>query len=404
MKLGYRLTMCGAETFRVEESITRLMNAYGVNAETFAIPNVLIINIETPDGQTLTRMRRIGYHGSDLDAVEQYSNLSRKLCAEVPAPEEALQRIHQTDASRRTYRLPLLLAGHFLGACGFSVFFGGGWVDSLCAGICGVVIGLVNRFTDKLRVNPFFSTTAAAFLMTLVAYIIGTLGIPASTDGVIIGALMLLVPGLLITNAMRDIIFGDTNSGINRIVQVLLIAVAIAVGTGSAWNLSKLLWNVPSSPVQHSWPLWMQCISTLLGCIGFGMVFNIHGPGLLLCAAGGVLTWGTYGISYSLCGNEVVAYLIAAIIASIYAESMARIRKYPAISYLLVAAFPLLPGAGIYYTTNHLVSGDFRAFVNTGLQTAAIAGALAVGILFVSTTVRLWGIWKNQRHTINHFD
>lgn len=86
MKLGYRLAMSGAETFRVEESISRVMTAYGISAEVFAIPNLLIINIEAPDGQTLTRMRRIGYHGNDLDAVERYNSLSRRICAETPSP------------------------------------------------------------------------------------------------------------------------------------------------------------------------------------------------------------------------------------------------------------------------------------------------------------------------------
>ena len=58
-------------------------------------------------------------------------------------------------------------------------------------------------------------------------------------DSSIIGALMILVPGLLITNSMRDIIYGDTNSGINRIVQVLLSAFAIALGTAAAWRITS---------------------------------------------------------------------------------------------------------------------------------------------------------------------
>ena len=67
--LGYELAMSGAETYRVEESINRVLASYGVESEVFAIPNCLTVSIETPDGRPMTRMRRIGFHGNDLNRV-----------------------------------------------------------------------------------------------------------------------------------------------------------------------------------------------------------------------------------------------------------------------------------------------------------------------------------------------
>ena len=396
MKLGYRLAMSGAETFRIEESIRRVMDAYSVPAEVFAIPNLLIINIETPDGQTFTRMRRISYHGNDLDSVERYNNLGRRICREVPSPDEAMSWLRETDASKRRYRLPVFLAGNFLGAFGFGIFFGGTLLDGLCAGICGIMVGLVSRLMDTIKINPFFSTIASAFILSLTAYTIGALGMSSHTDTLIIGTLMILVPGLLFTNAMRDIIFGDTNSGINRIVQVLLIAMAIAMGTGAAWALAGVIWGTPISSIVIAHPYWIQCIASFIGCVGFAILFNIHGPGGLLCALGGLITWATYCLTYHFSNNEILSNLIAATVAGIYSEIMARIRKYPAISYLCVSIFPLLPGAGIYYTTSYIVRGDMINFASTGTQTAAIAGALAVGILMVSTTMRFWNALKKK--------
>ena len=395
--LGYHLAMSGAETFRVEESINRVLDAYGIKSEAFAITNCLTVSIETADGTPLTRMRRIGYHGNDLDAVEKYSNLSRRICAERPDPHTALDWIKETNDGRRYYRLPMYLLGNFLGALGFSVLFGGNLVESLCAGICGLIIGLVSKFMDNLKANQFFRTIAAAFLMSILAYSAGAVGFIRSADASIIGALMILVPGLIFTNAMRDIIYGDTNSGINRIVQVFLIAAAIALGTGAAWNLACTLWNVPGSQIIGMNPLWVECIACFIGCIGFTILFNIHGPGGLLCALGGLLTWLVFRIAQYLGSGDIGAYFCATLLASSYAEIMARIRKYPAISYLVVSAFPLIPGAGVYYTMRYAVQGDMDRFASQGMHTVAIAGVMAVGILMVSTIVRLWSLRKQHK-------
>ncbi len=396
-ELGYQLAMCGAETFRIEESVHRVMQAYGIKAEAFAIPNCLHISIETADGTPMTRMRRIGYHGNDLDAVEKFSNLSRRICAECPDPTTGLLWLQEAKSDRRHYRLPLYLLGNFLGACGFCIMFGGSLTDCISAGICGILVGLVNRLMDKLNANPFFRTIAASFLMALLAYVSGYFHLSANTDAVIIGTLMILVPGLLFINALRDIIYGDTNSGINRIVQVFLIAAAIALGTGAAWKLSGSLLTLPEAAATILHNIQTEVIACLVGCIGFAILFNIHGRGIVMCAIGGVFTWITYRLILRFSGSDVTAYFCATLIAAIYAEIMARVRKCPAIGYLVVSAFPLIPGAGVYYTMRCAVNTDMAGFTQQGMHTLAIAAIMAVGILLISTTARIITFWIQRK-------
>ena len=83
-EFGYQLAMCGAETFRIEDSICRIFAAYDIESEVFAIPNCLTVSIKTKDQNPMTRMRRIGFHGNNLDAVEKLSDLSRRICKEKP--------------------------------------------------------------------------------------------------------------------------------------------------------------------------------------------------------------------------------------------------------------------------------------------------------------------------------
>lgn len=396
-ELGYQLAMCGAETFRVEESVVRVLGAYDIEAEVFAIPNCLHISIEPVIGRPLTRMRRIGFHGNDLNAVEQFSGLSRRICEQRPAPEVAAKWLEETKAAKKQYSLAIYLAGNFLGGFGFCLLFGGGIIDAVCAGFCGILVGLINRLMERVGANQFFRIITASFLMALAAYSLGAAGLAADTDTAIIGTLMILVPGLLFTNAMRDIIYGDTNSGMNRIVQVLLIAMAIALGTGAAYSVAAGVWGEIRSAEPITYSYWIQSIACFLGCIGFAIQFNIHGPGGLLCALGGMITWLIYLLVVEFTGNDLTAYFWGTLFASIYAEIMARIRKYPAISYLVVSIFPLIPGAGVYYAMNYAVKGQMEAFANQGTHTAAIAGIMAVAILLASTTVRIITTFRNKR-------
>lgn len=396
--LGYELAMSGAETFRVEESITRMLAAYHVDSDVFAIPNLIMITIRTDDGTPMTRMRRIGYHGNNMDRVEKFSALSRTLASRKPELEEAHELIAATRRSCRQYTMQAQYIGHFLGAGGFGLFLGGTWQDGICAGLCGLLIGLVDRYLDSLRANQFFRTITASFLMALLAYGLGALGAAQNPDAVSIGALMLLVPGLLFTNAMRDIIYGDTNSGVNRIVQVFLIAAALSLGTAAAWSVTAHLWGTPTSMGTIVYNLPTQCVLCFLGCIGFSIVFNIHDLGVMFCALGGTLVWVIYCIAENLTGSAILGYFWGAVCASAYSEAMARIRKFPAITYLVISIFPLIPGAGVYYTMNYAVRGDMEQFATHGMYTAAIAGIMAVGILLVSTIVRVYHIWTEKLH------
>ena len=395
--LGYELAMSGAETSRVEETITRVLSTYGVGSEVFAIPNYFLITIQTEDGTPITRMRRIGYHGNDLYGVELFSDLSRKLCQHHPQLHDAMLWLEDTKNKKAVFTFPVLLLGYFLGAFGFGIFLGGSFPDGICAGLCGIVAGTVSTIAVRQNANPFFRTIAASFFMALLAYGFGAAGIAPNADAVTIGALMILVPGLLFTNAMRDIIYGDINSGVNRIVQVFLVAAALAVGTAAALGLSHRLFGVIPEADTIDYPLLISSVFCFIGCVGFSILFNIHKLGILLCALGGTIAWISYCITLELMQDGISAYFVSAFVASLYSEILARIRKFPALSYLVISIFPMIPGAGVYYTMIWAVRGNMEQFFNQGMYTAAIAGVMAVGILLPSTLFRMYADWRRSK-------
>ncbi len=142
---GYRMAMAGAETYRVEESITMILRTYGYASEVFCIPNCLSISIDNEEGNPVYRMRRLGPHGNDLDGVERYSNLSRQLCREHPDLETFQQWLDETEASRLHYSFAMKLISGYLCGFGFSVLFGGRFFEGFLAGFLGVIIMYVDE-------------------------------------------------------------------------------------------------------------------------------------------------------------------------------------------------------------------------------------------------------------------
>lgn len=135
---------------------------------------------------------------------------------------------------------------------------------------------------------------------------------------------------------------------------------------------------------------------SFIACFCFSVIYNIRGGGILICAFGGALGWSVYLLTAPLFQDDIAQTFLAALVISAYAEVMARIRKCPVTGYLLVAIFPLVPGGGIYYTMEHAINGETDAFLASFLHTLGLAGAIAVGVLLVSSAVRMWTTFRRQ--------
>lgn len=134
---------------------------------------------------------------------------------------------------------------------------------------------------------------------------------------------------------------------------------------------------------------FLPCVYAFIACTGFCLLYNIRGFGIVLCSLGGSLGWLVYLLTQAAGGSGAVSAFLAGLAIAAYAEIMARIRRCPASGYLLMAFFPLVPGAGVYYTMVAYFSGDAERFMSVGRETLSIAGGLAIGVLLVSSLVRM---------------
>ena len=239
-ELGCRLMECGAEIYRVEDSVLRLMHAYGAqDAQIFAIPNCIIVTLTCPDGQPVTRLCRVDSHDTNLDRLELCNNLCRSLCRNPLPPEQARKELAELCRNHPRFPSWVILFGYILIGAFFTLFFRGSALDALCGGLCGGVIFLATRL--RTGPNAFFRTLLAAAAASLAAQLLVVGGLGQNVDTIIIGALMSLVPGVALTTAMREVMAGDLVSGLSHTAESLLTATAIALGTGTALFLGGLL-------------------------------------------------------------------------------------------------------------------------------------------------------------------
>ena len=226
----------GAETYRVEETIVRICLSFGVSeAESFVTPTGMMVSL-THNSETVTSVKRIKTRGVDLNKIDLVNTLSRQLQTTKMDIDELNDELLKISKGNKYTALTTLIASCFA-ASGFTVMFNGNLKDFLCAFFIGGCVNIMTTFFQKLNINGFFINCLGGALCSLLAVILMKLNLCANLDATIIGSIMLLVPGMLITNAIRDTIAGDFLSGLTKASEAFLIAISIAVGTGSVLSL-----------------------------------------------------------------------------------------------------------------------------------------------------------------------
>ncbi|MFV0550795.1 MAG: threonine/serine exporter ThrE family protein [Anaerorhabdus sp.] len=234
MKTGSLLLESGAETYRVEDTIVRICSTYGMTDTSCFCTQTGIMMSSIFDGTTYSQVARIQSRSTNLDRIGNLNQLSRDACSiELPEYEKRLNDIIST----KTYSVFMNILFASICTFGFTLLYRGKLGDAFVGLILGGIVRYCTLYLESKGLNSFFNTSGCAFLITLTALLLENYHLIASRNTVIIGTIMLLVPGLAITNAIRDSIAGDLVSGTARAVEALLIAVAVALGSGIALTI-----------------------------------------------------------------------------------------------------------------------------------------------------------------------
>lgn len=232
----------GAEIYRVEDTITRICKACHIDhIEVFATPTGIFVSLDKggAEDDPLTYIKRIKGTDTDLDKISQINHFSREFTTTDLSVEKGMERLKEIDR-KKPYPYGVRLLGASLVSSFFCLIFGGTAIDFLIAFIVGILSYILSSFLKKYEINFFIRGFCCCLLASFLALSMSAPIPSASYEPIIIGSIMLFVPGVAITNSIRDFLSGDMLSGIARMTEAVLTAVSLAAGAG----VMLKLWGV----------------------------------------------------------------------------------------------------------------------------------------------------------------
>ncbi|MBE5743664.1 MAG: threonine/serine exporter family protein [Clostridiales bacterium] len=388
LDIGEQMIMCGAEVHRVEDTLFRICKAFGAKrVDVFIITTSMVVTLHDVNGNPFTQTRRLTSAGSDFDKLSKLNALSRKICSSDNLQVDWIESELKQILNEKSYPLWLEFVSYSIIASCFTLFFNGTIIQALVSLFIGLAVRLVVLFSDKFLNNKIFAKLISSVVLTALAFLAHAVKIVDSVDEIIIGNIMVLIPGIGLTNSLRDLFTGDSMAGTLRLIEALLTALAIALGYLLFVFISRQqTYYAGVSETVEFWQMAVQVVTGVIGSVGFGILFNVKGKHLFAVGFGGGFAWAIYLLLFSLIKNEVICYFIVSLSVSLYCELMARIMKAPTTVFITPSLIPLIPGASLYHAMTTMFRGDIVLFGVRAVATLQLAAALALGVI-VSTAI-----------------
>ncbi|MCR4878568.1 MAG: threonine/serine exporter family protein [Bacteroidales bacterium] len=389
MELAYEagaiLLENGAEISRVDETMRRIAGHYGVDDESFFV----LSNGIMATAKGFARTKFIPIKGTSLDKVVAVNQLSREVSEGKCDLEQLESRLKAIRAMRPKPAWEQIAASAF-GSAAFCIIFGGGFADSIAAFVAGLVLWVYMLFVGYRHLSRIAGAITGGLLATLLCGVMFRLGLGTHLSNMIIGAIIPLIPGVPFTNGIRDLAHEDYIAGVTRLLDALLTFFCISMGVALAFMLDAAV----SGTMQHLETLtaapetagmFVQLLAAYVGTVAFAVLFGVPRKYYLDSGLCGMLGWLLYLILVNHTGLSVAnVVFFATVLVTFTAMVLAIVRKCPITVYLICGIFPLVPGAGIFWTTYNVVSEQLGAALHTGVTALKVTVAIAFGIILVA--------------------
>ncbi|MCR5013479.1 MAG: threonine/serine exporter family protein [Bacteroidales bacterium] len=374
----------GAEISRVEETMQRIASHYGVDDESFFVLSNGII--ATAKGYA--RSRFIPIRGASLDKVVAVNQLSREVAQDKYTLEQVEEKLKEIRKMKPKPAWEQILTST-IGAAAFSIIFGGGYADALASGIAGFFLLVFMIFVSRRKLSRIVGNVTGGFLASFLCFLMYRMGLGNHLSNMIIGAIIPMIPGIPFTNGIRDMANEDYIAGVTRLLDAMLTFFCISLGVALAFMLNENIFGMmpkldPLTTNPQTSGFFVQLMSAFIGTAAFSALFGV--PRRYYADAGmcGTLGWLLYLLltRYTAFSPVETMFCTTAFVTLIaLIQSIGR--KCPITVFLICGIIPLVPGAGIFWTSYNIVSNQLPEALQTGLSAMKATVAIAFGILAV---------------------
>lgn len=233
LKAGQILLENGGEIFRVEETVSRICNYYGMKSTSvFVLSNGIFITSGDDKEEYLAKVIQIPVNHANLSRVADVNQLSREITQGQHTIEAAEVRLEEIENQKAKPKWLQILAAGISGSC-FSIIFGANVADAMCTFVVGILLYTYLLYIGKPHLSKIVGHILGGALICFLCLAFYCLGLGHHLEIMIVGGIILMIPGVAFTNAIRDIADGDYISGSVRMLDAVLVFFCIAIGVGA---------------------------------------------------------------------------------------------------------------------------------------------------------------------------
>ena len=393
MRVGALLLSSGAATDEVEVAMRTIAEASGLEGVQAIVQfGTISLSYEpSPGAEPITLIRVAHGASTDFARLAAASDLARRLVDSRMTVDDALHEVDRIEALGATYprAVSILATGASAGAA--TVLFGGGPFDVLAAAAATIAAEPLVRWLARTGLPPFFQNVLGPAIATIIVLALVFVGLPANGPLVVIGAVLIFLPGGALAAGMRDLIDGSIVSGTARVFESILLAAAVAIGVSIGLAIAAT-WGPDVAfelPVLPPWALVTQAIAAAIACAAIAIRNEVPRDHIRSIAAVGAVGLVVQRATMTAGADEVLAATMAAMVIGGLARWLARRHRTSSSIWVAAAILPLVPGRLLVEGLLNAAEGGGDELVLALLVGFGIGIGSALGDVAVATLRRV---------------
>ncbi|EIL99651.1 hypothetical protein RHOFW104T7_05925 [Rhodanobacter thiooxydans] len=391
LELARRLHQYGTSAPRLEMAIAGAAQRLGMSADVWSSPTAIIISFadlaqgEEGVAQT-TQVMRLAPGEVNLERLCQADDIADRAIAGELGLREGFRRLRELGRPDTRREKIGSIASYGLSAASIAaLFLHSAWVDLVVAGAIGAGIGWITLLSASRPRLAVASDAICALVATTVAIVVSAFVVPLAIKSVVLASLIILVPGMSLTNAVREISSGHLVSGTARMGGAMSTLLKLTFGTIAATQLCAAVGITARDFALPALPAWTDYPALLVAAVAFAILFRAarrDWPVVIVAVVLGYLAtrWGG-AISGSLPGAPVGVFLGGLLLGAL-ANVYARFAHRPGAVIREPGILLLVPGSVGFRSVSLLLERDTTPSLDTGLLLVTLLVSLVAGLMF----------------------